>query len=368
MKVQPREQITATQLGFLLITFVISTIILTVPGIMVMFGKQNSWMSFFPACLTGLLSIWVMITLGKRYPGLTITQYSSKIVGKWLGALLGINYIYYWFISITTITMQHVGFVSTLLLPQSPHIVGSLTFLILCAIAVLTGIEVIARCNELISMIILVSLLPLLILTASIGDFNQLKPVLGDGVVPVLQGAVSPAGGFMNQLFILGWLYPYLNQPHKARKVSLIALTCIFVIIVAIVLLTITVLGPLTGKLTYSFLSVIQYIGITGSFERLEAVAVSIWVMGCFVKVAICLFILCLCVCHLFGMRNYREFVLPVTMMSLVGSVWIFKNGSELLNYLAFTFPLLAFFNQSFLPLLLLAIDSIKRRGRHSLL
>ncbi|MGO4543625.1 endospore germination permease [Paenibacillus sp. 2TAB23] len=365
---QETEKISGTQLGFLLITFVISTIILTVPGIMVMFGMQDSWISIIPASLTGLLSIYVMITLSKRYPGLTLTQYGSKIVGKWLGRLLGINYIYYWFVSISTIIMQHSGFVNTLLLPKSPPIVASLTFLILCSIAVIAGIEVIARCNEFLTVIILFFLIPLLILSAVQGDANQLKPILGEGMIPVLQGAVSPAGGFMNQLFILGWLLPYLNQPKKARKASLIALASISVLIITVILLTITVLGPLTGKLTYSFLSVIQYIGIAGSFERLEALAVSIWVLGCFVKVSVSLFILCLCVSHLFGIRNYRDIVLPVALLSLIGSAWIFKNASELLNYLAFTFPLLAFFNQSLLPLSLLLIDTIKRKMRQSLL
>ncbi|MBW7453130.1 endospore germination permease [Paenibacillus sepulcri] len=360
------EKITGTQLGFLLFTFVISTIMLTVPGIMTMFGKQDAWMSVFPASLTGLLSIWVMITLSNRYPGLTIIQYSSNIVGKWLGRLFAINYIYYWFISISTITMQHAGFINTLLLPKSPSIVASLMFLFLCGLAAIAGIEVISRCSEFITVLILFFLIPLLILTIGEANHNQLKPILGEGILPVLQGAVNPGGGYMNQLFILGWLLPYLNQPKKARKVSLIALSGIVVLIFIIVLLTIMVLGPLTGKLTFSFLSVIQYIGIAGSFERLEAIAVSMWVMGCFVKVSVSLFILCHCISQLFGMRSYREIVFPITLLSLIGSVWIFKNGAELLNYLAFTFPLLAFFNQSFLPLLLLVIDTIRRRVENS--
>ncbi|WP_217582185.1 GerAB/ArcD/ProY family transporter, partial [Lysinibacillus sp. GbtcB16] len=87
----------------------------------------------------------------------------------------------------------------------------------------------------------------------------------------------------MNQLFILGWLLPYLNQPKKALKISLIALLGIFIFIFTIVLLSIMVLGSLTGQLNYSYLSVMQYIGIEGSLERLEAIAVMIWVIGSFV-------------------------------------------------------------------------------------
>lgn len=359
---QTTEKITGTQLGLLIFTFVVSTLLLTVPGIMVMFGKQDAWLSVFPAAISGLISIWVMITLGKRYPEMTIIEYSSKIIGNWLGKCLGLNYIIYWFISISTITMQHNGFISTILLPKSPPIILSSTILILCSLAAIAGIEVIARCNEFLALLILSALIPLLILTTGEADPGQLKPFLGSGIVPVLQAAVSPAGGFMSQLFILGWLLPHLNQPKKAHKVSLIALGGISMLIFIIVTLTIMVLGPLTSRLSYSFLSVIQYIGIQGSFERLEAIAVSMWVMGCFVKLSVSLFILSLSTSQLFGIKNYREIVFPITLLSLLGAVWIFKNGAELLNYLVFTFPLYAFVNQSLIPLLLLMIDTIRGR------
>ncbi|WP_127587187.1 GerAB/ArcD/ProY family transporter [Paenibacillus koleovorans] len=357
------EKITSVQLGLILFTFVVSTINLSVPGQMAMFGKQDAWLSVFPSVTTGLLCIWVMIKLGKRYPGLTIIEYSSQIVGKWAGKLIGVNYIYYWFVSITTITYQHSMFINTLLLPKSPHLVGSMTLLILCGFAVYAGIEVVGRSNEFLTPLLMAFVFPLFILTLQEIHPNNFKPILGDGFWPVLQGAVLPACAFMNQLFILGWLLPFSNQPKKARKVALIALAGITGILLTVVSLSILVLGPLTGRLSYSFLSVIQYIGIEGSFERLEAIAVSIWVMGCFVKSAICLFILCLCVSQLFGIRDYRDLVFPCTLLATLGSVWIFRNGADLQNYIVFTFPILALFNQSIIPLLLLVIDTIRRKA-----
>lgn len=362
------EKITGKQLSFLIFTFIISTNLLTSPSLMVTFAKQDAWMSALLASLTGFISIWTMIVLANRYPGKTIIQYSSTILGKWFGSLVAVNYIYYWFISISTITMQHTGFINTLLLPKSPTLVISLTFVVLCGIAAYLGIEAIARSNEFLTILLLAFFIPLLILTIREANANQIKPILAEGIIPVLQGAVSPAGGFMNQLFILGWLLPFLNQPGKARKASMIALVGITLITVSIVMLTIMIFGPMTEKLTYSFLSVVQYIGIEGSFERLEAIAVSTWVIGCFVKVSVSVFILSLCVSQLFGIRNYRDLVPPLTLLSLVGSVWIFKNGAELLNYLAYTFPLLAFINQTLIPLLLLVIDSIRRKSESSLL
>lgn len=354
------EKISGSQLGLLQFTFIMSTIILTIPRIMVSFAEQDAWLSVLPSTFTGFISIWVMITLAKRYPGLTIIEYSSLILGKWLGKCLGLYYLYFWFMSISAITKQHTFFISTLLLPNSPPIVASFTIVLVAALAVIAGIEVIARSNELLTMLMLILLIPLLLLSIKEADPGQLEPVLGNGVGPLLRAAITPASSFMNQLFILGWLLPYLNQPKKAAKASLLALLGIFLMVFGIVILTIMVMGPLTGRLNYSFLSVIQYAAIEGSFERLEAVAVGVWVMGTFVKVALSLFILSQSLSYLCGIQSYREFVYPLALLSVIGSVWIFKDVTGLYEYLALSYPIGGLVSQSLIPLLLLLIDSMK--------
>ncbi|MDF2646998.1 MAG: hypothetical protein K0Q73_2803 [Paenibacillus sp.] len=363
----PSEKITGTQLGLLLYSFVAPTILLRIPTGMVGFAKQNAWISVLPATLTGLLSIWVMTILANRYPGLTIIEYSSKIIGKWLGKCVGFYYVFYWFTFVSVIAIEHIGFINTVLLPNSPSFIVIVTLLIICGFAVSLGIEVIARSNEFLSILIIVFFIPLLFLMLGRSDFGQLKPIFNKGILPVLQGSLFPAS-FMSQFFILGWLLPYLNQPNKARKISLNALLGTSILVIAVVLPTIMVLGPLTAKLNFPILSVIQYIGIEGSFERLEAISVSIWVLGIFIKLSVALFIFCLCVSQSFGIQNHREYIIPLTLLTLIGSFWIFKNGTDLHYYLTFTYPSLAFLTQNIIPLMLLVIDSIKRIGNKSLL
>lgn len=362
---QVTEKISGSQLGLLIFSFVVSTLILSVPGVMVAFAKQDAWLSVFPASLTGFVSIWVMTTLAKRYPGLTIMQYSSQIVGKWAGKLVGFYFTYYLFFFISSTVNEHAGFINTVLLPKTPALVGIVTILILCSFAVFAGIEVIGRCNEVIMPLIILFLIPLLILSIWDSDPARLKPVVGDGIVPILKGAVVPSA-WMSQFFFMGWLLPYLNQPEKARKLSLIALLAIMTLILVIDLLTIMVFGPITGKLNFSFLRVIQYTGIVGSFERLEAIAVSMWVTGIFVKVSVLLLMFCLSISQLFGIRNYREVISPVSLLTVVGSVWIFKNAAEFQNWITLTYPFLALFTQSLLPLALLVIDTVKSKWTKS--
>lgn len=357
---QGTEKISGTQLGLLMFSFVISTLILSVPGVMVAFAKQNAWLSIFPASITGVVSIIVMTTLAKRHPGMTIIQYSSKICGKWFGMVINLYFIYYLFFFISSTVNEHAGFIQTVLLPRTPTIVSIITMLILCAFAVISGIEVIARSNEFLTPLIILSLLPLLILSFWDAEPHLLKPFLAEGIVPVLKGAVVPSA-WMSQFFFLGWLLPNLNKPEEAKPIAFKALLSMIVVIVILDLIAIMVFGPITGRLNYSFLRILQYVGITGSLERLEAIAVSIWVMGIFIKVSVLLYMFCISIVQTFSLEEYRVIVFPVTLLSIIGSVWIFKSAAEFVGWITYTYPILAFVTQTMFPLLLLIIDQIKK-------
>ncbi|WP_274649464.1 GerAB/ArcD/ProY family transporter [Paenibacillus humicola] len=361
------ERITGTQLGMLLFSFVFPALVIPAPGIMAAFAKQNAWISVFPGALLGVTNIWVMTALSNRYPGLTILEYTEKIVGKWLGKALSLYFFYYWYSLVTVVINEHSRFLNTFLLPRTPTIVGGLTIVVLSALAVYAGIEVIGRCNSFLTVLIIMFLLPLFVLALQDTDIKHLMPVLGEGIVPVLQGSF-PVSANINQVFLLGWLIPFLKQRQKARRAGMIALFGIVTLIVTVNLLTVMIFGPITGKLTYSFLSLIQYIGIQGSFERLEAIAVAIWVFGIFVKVSVGLFMLSLCLSHVFGIRNYRDIVAPLALLALVGAVWSFTTKSDYQQFETFTYPLWAIVTQNLLPAVLLAADAIKRKASGSLL
>jgi spore germination protein KB len=94
----------------------------------------------------------------------------------------------------------------------------------------------------------------------------------------------------------------------------------------------------------------------------LEALAVSVWIMGIFIKVSVLLFMFSISVSQLFNIQNYRAFIFPVTLLSAIGSVWIFENAANFQIWITLTYPVLAFFTQSLLPLALLIIDSTVRK------
>lgn len=354
------KNISGNQISLLFFTFITSTLILSVPGIMVAYAEQNAWLSIIFASITGLINIYVMTALAKRYPGQSIMQYAIAICGKWAGKAIGFYITYYLFFFISSTVNEHAGFLNTVLLFHTPPLVLMLTILLFCGLAVLSGVESIARCNEVIVMIVAALLLPIFIFSLQDADPARLSPVLAEGIVPVIRGSIVPSA-WMSQFFFLGWFLPHLNEkPQKVRGKLLIALGCTALLIMAIDLLTIMVFGPITPRMSFSFLNVIKYTDI-GSLERLEAIAITIWVLGISIKVSMLLYMFCISATQLFGAKNYRKTVVPITVLSAIGSVWIFKSAGEFQAWITFTYPVLALVTQSILPLALLAIDSVKR-------
>ncbi|XEC94902.1 endospore germination permease [Paenibacillus tarimensis] len=356
------EKISGYQISLLFFTFIVSTLILSVPGIMVAYAKQNAWLSIIFASTTGLVNIYVMTALAKRYPGQSIMQYANAICGKWAGKLIGFYFTYYLFFFISSTVNEHAGFLNTVLLLKTPSLVLMITLLLFCSFAVFSGIESIARCNEVIVLIIVVLLLPIFIFSLRDTEPARLTPVLSEGLAPVIKGSVVPSA-WMSQFFFLGWFLPHLNEkPQRARGKLLISLVCTALLIMAIDLLTIMVFGPITPRMKFAFLDVIKYTNIIGPLERLEAIAITIWILGISIKVSMLLYMFCICATQLFGAKNYRKTIIPVTVLSAVGSVWIFKNAGEFQAWITFAYPILALFTQSLVPLSLLVIDVVKRK------
>jgi spore germination protein KB len=355
------EQISGTQLSLLLFSFIAPTVVLVIPGFMFLFARQDAWITIFPALCIGAITIAVMLALSKRYPGLTIMQYSAHIIGRWPAKLLGCYFIFYWLNFNFVILNQHIQFINTVLLMRSPPLIVSLTLAFLCGVAIYMGIGSIARCNEFLALFIFILMIPLFLLMLGESNPAQLRPVMSNGMAPILRGSIFP-GAYLSQFFILGWLLPYLNKPRHAVKISFVALLTIVCLLFITVIPLIMIFGPLTEKLSFPLLSVFQYIGLEGSFERLEAIGVVIWVMGCFVKISLTLFIICLSISQLFDSGRYRDFVLPVTVLSILGSVVVFTNYATDLNlYLKYAYPSYALITQLVVPLGLLLIDSMKR-------
>ncbi|WP_018132853.1 GerAB/ArcD/ProY family transporter [Effusibacillus pohliae] len=355
------EKITSGQLGMLLIPLVMATAILSLPAVMGAVAKQDAWLAAIPASATGIWSVLVLAELGRRYPGMTIIEYSSRIIGGWAAKLLNVYLVYIYYLFVIVIAREHTDFIETVALPRTPVVVEAGVFLVLCGITVYVGIESIGRCCQFLVPFFVLFLIPFFVLSLPNMEFDRLQPFLGNGVLPVLKAAIVPSG-WLGEVFVLAFLLPYLDRRSDGRKVSLLAIGIMVLIMIFINLQTITVLGDITSKHNYPFFEVIRYISIAEFIERIDPIIVAAWTMGIFLKEAAFLFVFCVCVKQLFRLSDYRTVVIPLTLLLIIGERWTSDNTADMKQFLTLTFPGAALFTFNLIPSLLLLIDSVKRK------
>lgn len=83
-------KISARQLMFIIITFIISTADIFLPAIVAQQAGRDSWISVVVANAEAMVVAAVALSLGLRFPQLTLVGICQKVLGKWLGSILAL--------------------------------------------------------------------------------------------------------------------------------------------------------------------------------------------------------------------------------------------------------------------------------------
>nr|WP_319800740.1 GerAB/ArcD/ProY family transporter [Brevibacillus borstelensis] len=83
-------KINIRQLTVLVIAFTMGTSFLLGPSPLALEAKQNAWIAAIIGIVIDLVLIVMYVALGNLFPGMTLAQYSEKILGKWPGKLISL--------------------------------------------------------------------------------------------------------------------------------------------------------------------------------------------------------------------------------------------------------------------------------------
>lgn len=350
----------------LMLLIIISRLVITftyLPAINDPPANQDVWIAqlfSFPVLLLFCVPVYLLVQRLRQY---SIIQAGEVLLGK-PGKLVGILYVWF-FLHMTSLTLRQFGeFLTSVPYPETPILVFIITTTVFTAYAVRNGVEAICRVGEIVTPIVLGSIVFVVILVAKDMKLEALVPVLEKGILPVFHGALAIAARTTEILFV-AMLAPYLNRPNTAKKAILLGF---FIFTLFFVIITVSVLSTFgveeTKKQTFPFFRTIRLICIADFLERLDAIHLGIWVLGVFVKVAIYYYLAVLGTGQLFNLKDYRPLILPLG--TIIVSLSILQADSlvalrEFMSYKIFTWY--AIFFTTALPLLLLTVAVIRGKG-----
>ena len=286
----------------------------------------------------------------------------ERIVGRFPGKIIGGAYWLFYLYLNGIIVREYGEFVVGALFSNTPLIVVSGSMVLVCAIAVRGGVEIVGRFSDLFLPAFFI--LFLLIIVPIIPDLRvaHMLPVMGEGIMPSIAGSLVLQIWF-SELLTASFLLPFVSDQKKAAKSISYTLLAVILTLVVSNLATLLLLGDLTGSYTYPFLILARYINLAEFFTHLEALFMAIWVLGAFVKICVFYYVTVLGAAQWMNLSDYRPIVFPLGLLLTLFSIWVAPNYQKLTHAISTSviFATLTMF--VIVPGLLLCTAWVKKNG-----
>lgn len=278
------DKITTSQAAVFLTNTVLGAGILTMPRSLTQAVKTpDVWLTILLGGAIIMLVILLMVKLCQRFPGQTVFQFAGSIIGRVPGGALCLLLIVY-FLVVAGFEIRSLAEVTLFfLLEGTPMWAVVIPFIWAGTYLVCGGINSIARVYQVVLPITIMVLLVSYAVSLRLFDINHLRPVLGNGIPPVMRGLKSSILVYSGCEVVMT-LVAFMQYPRHAVKAMLGGIA----IPLGLYLLTvIMVIGGLSVDCvitsTWPTFDLIRSFEVTGFFvERLEFPLMVVWLMQMF--------------------------------------------------------------------------------------
>ena len=319
---------------------------------------RDGWLSSIFLLVVGLITVSIYTGLGRCMPGKSLMEISCILLGNFLGKVIGLLYSVYFLIPPAITLRGLMDFMNISFMPYTPPFVFALIFLLIGTYATFTGLESIARANEMILPLLILTGIMLSVMTFPNKDYQRLFPVLENGTGPVLRGSV-PLLALFGEIVVICMLKP------TVKYASFWGSNIVTVLIISLLLI-----GPLTGpvavfgkevasRLYYPTFSQLDY--IVEFFENLRWASVFMWMLGSFGRVSLYYYVSALGLSQVLGISEYKKLIWPVGITILGLSLFVFPSSFFVRIFIENIYFYIAIVLGVVFPLLLLLIAILKK-------
>jgi spore germination protein KB len=334
-------------------------------------AKQDGWITLLLGMSGGIIIFFIYYRLFKFYPDIPLTSYVQKIIGKFLGRILAFMYIIY-FIYIAARVLREFGeLLTTTIYASTPLLIINALMILTIMYSIHKGFEVIARVGELffIMVYILAILGFLLVAFSGLIHLENLRPILENGLMPVIKVAVAQTITYpFGEMIVFTMLLPFLNDKKKAKTVCITGMVLSGINITISAVINVATLGvDLYARSPFPLLNTVGKIEIGNFIQRLDVFFMLYLMVGGFFKITIYFYAAVMGAADIFRFKDQKKLCLPIGMMILFSSLAIASNYAEHTKEgLRFITIYLHYPFQIMIPMMLLVIAFFRNRKKQS--
>lgn len=352
-----KEQITDKEALCLLVIFVMgSTLIIGIGGD----ANNDAWIAGIVGIIMAIPMLFVYSRILLLYQGRDLFDILNLTLGKIMGKIVAILYIWYAF-HLGALVLRNFGeFISTVAMPETPMLVPMFCLGLVCIIAVRLGIEVLGRTSTYFFPVLLFILVAVELLAIPQLHLDYIKPILGNGFTPILKGGfMTFSFPFAETVLFIG-VFCSLKTKRSSFKVYFWGIMISATIIIIITIRNITMLGNMLDSINFPSYAAVSRISIGDFLQRIEVTVSIVFVFGVFVKSSICLLVASKGIGKLFNLKDYRSIVIQTGLLMIYFSYIVYDNNMEM-KYWAFkVYPYYAFPLQVIFPIIVWILAEIR--------
>lgn len=350
------------QLAYLLLIMVIPTADIYLPSIVANEAYRDSWISVILASLAALPLILLYHALARNFPGKNIIEYVPLIAGKIPGLIINLL-IWSFYIFITATVIAELGdFVTWTFLPQTPVIATIILTVAAASFTVKKGIEAIARLNEFLFWIGLSLLLFVAFATINRVNPEYILPILENGFMPPIRGTL-PLLAWTAEISVILVLFPFFSNYKNTLGVNLKVLLSIFILYQLGGLIVFIFSPNEVAMMKIATFELVQTISFGAFLQRFDTFIIAAWLSGVYVKICIFFYASSLITAQVFNHSDYRYIVMPVASLLVVLPIFMFRNATVLVSFLAHIYPFYALIFEAIVPIILYIIFLIRKKA-----
>ncbi|MBX4267948.1 GerAB/ArcD/ProY family transporter [Clostridium estertheticum] len=325
-------------------------------------ANKDAWLAIIIAISWSIILFLIFSRILSLYPGKDLFDILPIVMGKFLGKIISILMIWFAFHTGLLIIRIISEFTNILVFPDTPVVIPMIFFTILLISSLNAGIEVLGRWAEFFSYIVILIVLIVPLLSITQMDINRLKPLLDNGLSPLLNGAFSSFSFPFGEVVIFTMVFSNISKIKNYKKIFMVGLFVGGGLIVLTVLRNILVLGSESVSSVYFASSMAVSLIRLGFLQRLELTVIIVFLVCIFVKVSICTFAVCNGISKVFGFDDYKFIVTPIVLLMLNISFFIYRHTMEMAFFTYNIWQYYAFPFEVIIPLVVFIRAEIKSR------
>ncbi|CAH1209501.1 hypothetical protein PAECIP111893_03037 [Paenibacillus plantiphilus] len=326
--------VTGLQLGALTFIFIFSTTIAFLIGPLVKAASFDGWLCILIGGIVGTAIAVLSIRFALRRPNSNLGEYGRKIVGSPVHTCIMLLTAFFYLHLSAYILREFTDFFVPSYLRQTPTL--AVAVLVMSVVVALTqsGISALFRfaqgCFIFIGLFFLLK--PLFFVSAlDTPIWHEIARVHNWKSLWTQTYTIIPWYG---ELIMLCYVVPHFTSKQKTSRVLWISSMLGTYILIVEFLLIVLFFGPeLAGTLIYPALDLTGFIHFGDFLYNLDALIVSIWFMGFFVKLCAIFAIGTLIFSEALSIKNYQPLTAPLAAVVVAISIVMSRNPEELASF-----------------------------------